>query len=272
MFFVGMFYASAALLLVNWFFAKDLVLSEFSGMIVVTFTVMLSYPFMYFLMKQENEDDIKVDSFVGVWNAHKDAIYAFMWLFLGFVIAFAFWNILLGNADLFNAQIKTYCRINSPGNLEGCVENYAFASSSSLTGAASGGLRFLAILENNVYVMISSLIFSLLFGVGAIFILAWNASVISTAIGVFTKFSLREIPYGLGRYLIHGIPEILAYFITGLAGGIIGVAIVRYGVKDVRTLHVIKNSVLLLCLAIVFLIVGAFIEVFITPTLFNRLM
>jgi len=48
------------------------------------------------------------------------------------------------------------------------------------------------------------LLFSLVFGAGAIFILAWNASVIAGAIGIFTKQSLLEIPIGLARYMIHG--------------------------------------------------------------------
>jgi len=267
MFLIGLIYASAATILVNWFFSRDAVLSNFSGMIVVTFTVMLSYPFMYFLMRKEESDDETADSFRSIWRVHKDAIYAFMWLFLGFVIAFAFWNILLGNPELFNAQIRTYCRINSPGDLEKCVNEYAFAKS-SLTGAASSGMRFLIILENNIYVMISSLIFSLIFGVGAIFILAWNASVISTAIGIFTKYQVASIPFGLWRYLIHGIPEILSYFTTGLAGGIIGVGIIRYGISDSRTLKVVKNAIILLFIAIILLVIGAFIEVYVTPKLF----
>jgi uncharacterized membrane protein SpoIIM required for sporulation len=269
MFFIGLIYASAAVLIANWVFSGDSVLSQYSGMIIVTFTVMLSFPFMYFLMRQEESDDEQIDSFMGVWQAHKDAIHAFIWLFLGFVIAFAFWNVVLGEAELFDAQIRTYCRINSPGNLENCVNDYT-STSKSVTGSASSGLRFLAILENNTYVMVASLIFSLIFGVGAIFILAWNASVISTAIGVFTKFSLAGLPLGLWRYMIHGIPEILAYFTTGLAGGIIGVAVIKYGFRDRRSLKIIKNAILLLFIALIFIIVGAFIEVYITPKILFR--
>ena len=34
---------------------------------------------------------------------------------------------------------------------------------------------------------------------------------------------------GMTRYMTHGIFEILAYFIGGLAGGLISVAIIRHG-------------------------------------------
>ena len=269
MFFIGLVYASLSLLLVNWFFAADAVLSKFSGMIVVTFCVMFSLPFMYYLIKTEEKEDEEVEGFGGVWRAHNDAIYAFMWLFLGFVVAFAFWYTILQNSMLFNAQIETYCMINNPGiNLNDCVSQYSISQTKSITGAVTKEMRFLSILENNVYVMIFTLIFSLIFGAGAIFVLAWNASVIAGAIGIFTKYSLKEIPIGIFRYMIHGFPEIMAYFVTALAGGIFGIGVIRHGIKDKKFLRIVENVVLLLSLAIIILIIAAAVEVYITPLFF----
>lgn len=268
MFFIGLIYASLSLLLVHWFFAKDVVLSRFSGMIVVTFCVMFSIPFMYFLIKQEEKEDEDVQGFFGVWKAHNDAIRAFMWLFLGFIIAFAFWNIVLQDPNLFNAQIETYCMINSPGNIEDCVMKYSFSPEIS-TGAATREMRFLSIIENNVYVMIFTLVFSLIFGAGAIFVLAWNASVIASAIGIFTKYRVIRIPMGIARYMIHGLPEIAAYFIAALAGGIIGAGVIRNGIKNRKFLRVLENAVILLFIAIIVLVIAALIEVYFTPFLFR---
>src|SRR3989338_4765647 len=109
MLFIGLVYGSLSLLLVQWFFASDVVLSKFSGMIVVTFCVMFSLHFMYFLIRQEEEEDEAVEGFFSVWRMNKDAIYAFMWLFLGFVLSFAAWYMVLEDSNLFNAQIETYC-------------------------------------------------------------------------------------------------------------------------------------------------------------------
>ena len=268
MFFIGMLYASLSLLLVHWFFSGDAVLSKFSGMIVVTFCVMFSLPFMYFIIKTEEKQDEEIEGFHGVWKVHKDAIYAFMWLFLGFIVAFSFWYIVLGNADLFNAQIETYCSINSPGSVEDCVSRYDLGNSAS-TGSVTRGQRVLSILQNNIYVMIFTLIFSLIFGAGAIFILAWNASVISAAIGIFTRYKIVDIPLGIARYMIHGFPEIAAYFIAALAGGIFGVGVLRNGIRDKKFLHVLENVILLLFIAIVILIIAAVIEVYFTPLLFG---
>jgi len=269
MFFIGLIYASISVLVANWFFSNDPVLSKFSGLIIVTFSVMLSLPFMYYLIKQEEADDEKIKEPWGIWKAHNGAIYAFMWLFLGFVVAFSFWYIILGNSMLFDAQVRTYCIINNPGDLEGCVQQYDFTNVKLSTGSLlSKQMKFLMILENNIYVVISTLIFSLIFGAGAIFILAWNASVIAAAVGIFSKYQIKEIPIGVARYMVHGFPEIAAYFITALAGGIIGVGVIKHGIFNKTFLKIMKNSIVLLFIAIIILMAAAAIEVYITPKLF----
>ena len=268
MFFIGLLYSGLSLILVHWFFSADPILSEYSGMIVVTFCVMFSLPYMYYIIKREEEEDESVEGFFSVWRVHSDAIYAFMWLFLGFIVAFSFVFMVLQNQVLFDAQLGTYCLINSPGNIEDCVAKYSFERLSA-TGAATKQVRFLSIIENNVYVMIFTLIFSLIFGAGAIFVLAWNASVISAAIGIFTKYEISKIPMGLLRYMVHGFPEITAYFITALAGGMFGLGAMKVGVKDPKFLRIIENVVILLFISILILIIAAAIEVYITPTFFS---
>ena len=268
MFFIGLIYASLSLILVHWFFSQDPDLSKASGMMVVIFLIMFSLPYMYFIIKKEEKEDETVEGFKGVWNAHKDALYAFMWLFLGFVIAFSFWYIVLQDANLLNFQLQTYCRINNPTDINGCVEQYVMGPD-KVSGAVLKETRLLSIIENNVYVMIFTLIFSLIFGAGAIFILIWNASVIAAAIGVFTKYSIQEIPLGIARYMIHGLPEIGAYFVAALAGGIFGVGILRHGIKDERFYKVLQHSIMLLFIAIILILIGGIIEVYFTPMLFN---
>ena len=101
----------------------------------------------------------------------------------------------------------------------------------------------LQIFLNNFKVLLFSIFFAFFYGAGAIFILTWNASVISAAVGLFVKDKIAAVAaysgsvgifnyfnmfsLGLARYMIHGIPEIAAYFIGGLAGGIISVAVIN---------------------------------------------
>jgi uncharacterized membrane protein SpoIIM required for sporulation len=269
MFFIGILYASLSLLLVHFLFKTDAVLSKSSGLIVVLFCVMFSIPFMYFIIRNEEKEDEEIETIWDVWKVHSDAIYAFLWLFLGFLVAFSFWSITLQNPNLLNSQIETYCNINSPGEIDQCIAKYSFTSQVVSASALSNSSRFFSIIGNNFGVMIFTMIFSLIFGAGAIFVLAWNASVISAAIGIFTGYKLADLPLGLLRYMIHGFPEIAAYFITALAGGILGVGIIRHGFKDKKFKKVILNVLVLMGLAILVLLIAAVIEVYFTPLLFS---
>ena len=267
MFFVGAFWASVSLLLVALFFKNDSILKEGSGLLVVLLTMMSCLPFMYYLIKLEEGKDVAINSSGKLIKEHSKAIHAMMWMFLGFVVAFSFWYILLpdGAGQTFNFQIKTFCAINSPSNYDYCIEQHGIPIG---TGAVSGSSAVIGIFANNIYVLIFTIIFSLVFGAGAIFILIWNASVIAAAIGIFAKGSMVNLPMGLLRYMIHGIPEISAYFIGALAGGIISVAVIRKDLRGEGTWKILQDSLLMVIIAIGILVAAALMEVYLTPLLF----
>ena len=76
--------------------------------------------------------------------------------------------------------------------------------------------------------------------------------------GFFTSF-----PSGILSIAIHGIPEIAAYFLAGIAGGILSIGI-RKNNNDGR---IIKDSLALFGLSVALLIAAAFLEVWVTPNL-----
>lgn len=268
LFFVGAFYASLSILLVEWIFAKDAVLSKYSGILVVTFTVMFSMPFVYYTLKFEESKITPSRGTIALLQEHKRAIYVFMWLFLGFVVAFSFWYIVLSSTQSFKAQIETYCLINKPSNFNDCVKQYGVKSFTTATANVTAKERFFLIFANNIYVLIFTLVFSLIFGAGVIFILSWNASVIAAAIGIFSKSELLNLPLGLARYMIHGIPEIASYFIVALAGGLVSIAVIKHEAGTEKFWEVLQDSLNLVILAIVVLFIAALIEVFVTPVIF----
>ena len=98
--------------------------------------------------------------------------------------------------------------------------------------------------------------------------MVWNASVIAAAIGVFAEGNILNLPMGFLKYMIHGIPEIAAYFIGALAGGIISVAIMRKKLEGERKWVVLEDALILLIVAIVILFVSALIEVFFSHVIF----
>ncbi len=276
MFFVGLFWATVSILLVTFVFDKDAVLKAGGGLLVVIFTVISCLPFMYYIIKLEEGKDVEISSSGKLIREHSKAIYALTWLFLGFLVAFSFWYIVLpfhiggsvigeGANNNFNFQIRTFCAINSPSNYKDCLGQYGVSVG---TGNVIGTNHLLGIFTNNLYVLIFTILFSLAFGAGAMFVLVWNASVIAAAIGIFAKKSLTGLPSGFARYMIHGVPEIVAYFIGALAGGIISVAVIRKDLRGNGKWRILQDALLMIIIAVVILIIAALMEVYLTPLFF----
>lgn len=263
MFFVGLVYSALALFLVSFVFSGDTTLSKYSGMLLVTFTVIACLPFMYYIIKLEEGKDLEIDDQGRLVREHGKALSALMWLFFGFIVGFSIGYIILPNhsPNNFNAQIEVFCSINRPHSYDSCLKENGL-----ITGNVAGGAgATLSIFANNVSVLIFVLVFSLALGAGAIFILVWNASVIAAAIGMFADSNLSILPLGILRYMIHGLPEIAAYFIAALGGGIVSVAIIRKDMDRDRKWNILQDAILLIVIALIILLISAVIEVYFTP-------
>jgi len=272
MFFIGLLYAGIAILIANYLFGNNLVFSKYTSILVITFTVMFSIPFFYYTIKLEEKKDCEIKKERILIKEHGKAISVFIFLFLGFLVAFSIAYLVLPRAQVennFNAQIETFCSINMPNDVTGCMKGSLDISTHAVEPSLNEGMaRLSSILSNNFYVLIFSIFFSLLFGAGAIFILAWNASVIATAIGIFARNSVANLPLGFLRYMIHGLPEIASYFIAALAGGIISTAVIKHEFKNKEFWNIIEDSIDLVILSFLVLIIAGLIEVFITPLFF----
>lgn len=127
---------------------------------------------------------------------------------------------------------------------------------SSIIGAATSQTGFGQILANNLIVMATAFIFALLFGLGAVFILTWNASVLAAAIGIVAKGS--GLPAALAQFLPHGIFEIAGYVIAGIAGGIISAAVSKRGKRGITP--VVGDMLVLMVLSAFLIFLAACIE------------
>lgn len=275
MFFVGALYAALSLFISDFLFLNNYVFEKHISILIVFFTVMFSIPFFFYIIRLEEKKDAKIKSEGKLLKEHGKTIVALLFLFLGYVVAFSILFIVLPK-DISNInykiQLETYCSINAKSNIEQCVSNLLseefFNIEMKVPSIKEGMNKVSMILSNNFYVLLFSLLFSFLFGAGALFILAWNASVIALAVGIFSQGSLNNLLFGLARYLIHGLPEIASYFIIALAGGIIGTATIRHEFGNEKFWHVLQDSLNLIILALIVLIISAFIEVFFTPLFF----
>ncbi|MFH1249052.1 MAG: stage II sporulation protein M [archaeon] len=268
LFFIGLLYVALSLLMVNIIFSRDPVLSKHSSILAITFTVIFSMPFIHSLIRMEEIREIVDGQNKILFKPHFRAIVSLLFLFLGFLAAFTIAYLIMPK-DLvlnnFSSQIEQFCRINYP-SVEACLKDYGI---SPITGnAISLESEFMSILINNIYVLIFTLVFSLTFGAGAIFILAWNASVIAAAIGLFVKGSVFNVPFGLLAYLTHGIPEIIAYLIAALGGGILSTAIIRKDFSGGKLMNILIDFLVFMIIALVILVAAALLEVYVTPLFF----
>ena len=274
MFFIGLLYGGLAIAIANFVFLRNPVFEKHVSIIIVFFTVMFSLPFMFYIIKHEEKKDLEIKERKKLLKEHGKAISAMLFLFLGYVVIFAILYMVMPpdvvNSD-FRIQVETFCSINAPHSFDSCVAgNLAgkvIEPTAKVISLQDGMHRLSAILSNNFYVLLLCLLFSFIFGAGAIFILVWNASVIAAAVGIFSK-TPALIHQGLFRYMIHGIPEIAAYFVVALAGGIIGIATIRHDFGHERFWHILQDSLDLIIISLLILLVAGFIEVFITPLLF----
>ncbi|MBS3140110.1 stage II sporulation protein M [Candidatus Woesearchaeota archaeon] len=266
MFIGGFFYSIVALML------SYLVFREIAGILMVFLIVLSTLPMVYTAIKNEEELDLRYDKEWFLLKEHTKVLIFLMFLFLGITVALMFAYLILPQSVtniIFDLQRTAIINVNS-------------SIQSSVTGGVTKLELLGKIMFNNIKVLFFCLLFSLLYGAGAIFILTWNASVIATAIGALVKTEIAKASSVIGftsissyfgittfsffRYMIHGFFEIAAYFIAGLAGGIISIALIKHNLKERR---VLVDSLDLILISLAMLLVAALIEVFITPILFG---
>ncbi len=284
MFFVGIFYSTIAMFLGLWIFY------DHASLVMVFLTALACVPLIFNAIKKEEEEckNYKAKE-VFLLKEHSKVLSYLIFLFFGFIISFAVWYMLLPSHmtdTMFSTQIQTISAINSKINGAGIFDfgekgktigAFMGIGGMHITGKLTSGELFWKIFENNVKVLMFCIFFSFFYGAGAIFILTWNASVIAAAIGNFVRTNISALTglsyfsifsVGVFRYMTHGVFEILAYFMGGLAGGIISVAVIRHQIGTKQFKKVLIDSVDLILLAIGVLVVAGIIEVYVTPVLF----
>ena len=265
MIFLGLVYSTVGILLALWIF------NDQASLVMVFLIVMAAIPITHRTMLFEESKDLLIEKEAALLKEHNKAITFFMYFFLGVTLSSVLWYTVLPTNTtgvLFEKQSSTIQSINN-----------------AVSGHATDQLGiFNKIFFNNVRVLLFALLFSFVYSAGAIFILTWNATVIGTAIGNFIRTNLSALSVGLGfsgvgnyfhiislgllKYAIHGIPEIMAYFYGGLAGGILSAAIIKKHFNTPKFNHIMADFFELVLIAVGFLVVAGFLEVYVTPIFF----
>ncbi len=248
-FLLSIFYASVGTFLAYLIFPTEV------SLVMVLFTTMASIPMLVNLLKIEEREQIVFGRpFI---KTHMDILSIFFFMFMGMLTFFIALSTILPEdmfTLFFDKQIDTIRTI-----------------SGMTASAVSAGILEM-ILINNFKVLFFVIVFSFLYGAGAIFILTWNASVLGTAIGNTIRQQIANlggglssyfhaVPLALGAYMVHGTLEVIAYFLGAIAGGIISAAVVRHDYKSPKFMEVLLDSVDMIILASIILIIAGIVEV-----------
>ncbi len=248
-------------------FVSYFIFPQYAGMIMVFLMTLAGMPVFFSIIKNEEKIDIKEKNEKGRFYEHIKVFKFFIYLFIGFCSGLTLVYVLLPSNivnNIFSIQHNTILAIS----------NRVSGSFIDKTGA------FVNIFTNNLKVLITCIAFSFIYGAGALFILAWNASVVSAAIGGLIKFSLDKainptlLTYlgitlkSILRYFAHGLPEMLAYFIAILAGGIISYSLISRDLFGKHKDKILIDAIYLILLSLVVLLLAAILEVYVTPIFF----
>ncbi|MBN2202641.1 MAG: stage II sporulation protein M [Candidatus Aenigmarchaeota archaeon] len=221
-----------------------------SGKIVTLFITVGMTPMIYGLFKEEEKverDCAEHKNHKSFFDRHDEIIWSFSFLFLGVFLAIFTVAVLAPEAyvtAMFDDQLSEIERVTSiSGN---------FNVSSILN----------IIIVNNLRVMVLSFVLSFLLGSGAVVILAWNASILGLYLASFVRDGLmEEFVFRTVGLIPHAPVEILAYFLAGIAGGIISVGMIREKLNSCEFRLIFKDAIILMCLAVAAVLIGGVIEV-----------
>jgi uncharacterized membrane protein SpoIIM required for sporulation len=147
-------------------------------------------------------------------------ISAYFFFFLGVAFTYTFWYIIL------------------PSHYTSTLFSYQISTVKAIRGMVASPTEFMMIFLNNFKVASVAFILSFFFGTGALFVIAWNASIVAAFFGELGrglvsagmhKFFAALYAFILGSLsiMVHGIPEIVAYFVAGIAGGVLSTGVYR---------------------------------------------
>jgi len=228
-----------------------LIFPSATSILTLFLTIICTLPLFCRLISSEERvfEATSTNPVILLFSRNSTIIVAYSLYFLGILTAFTFFSIFL------------------PEEVARDFLSYQIVSVRSITGmATSVNAVFSTIFFNNLKVMLIAFFLSFFYGTGALFIISWNASVIGTFIGLHARSVATSKLYafayaltlGTGSLALHGIPEIIAYFVSGIAGGVLS----RGLIEGRYTREIVKDSLLLFIFSVLLLFVAAVVESF----------
>jgi len=241
-------------------FLSYMVFPAYAGIIAPLLITAALSPLVYRIFSIEEEieaEEAESKIKLNFYERHSETIWLFSLFFIGNLLAVFLLALILPDAmvqDLFSQQFD---EIHAVRGVAGDIIANSAATGHTISGAFLG-----TITSNNLKVMFFSFILSFFIGTGALFILSWNASILAIYLASFVRQGLYSDFFNQAMGIMpHAPVEILAYFLAGIAGGMLSVGLIREKVRSKEFLLIFRDSLMLMILAVAAVIIGAYLEV-----------
>jgi uncharacterized membrane protein SpoIIM required for sporulation len=233
--------------------ALNVVIPSLQGAAIVFAMVPFIPMFWKMVQHDEQNDNHGLNALpVNSLAYHGHIVNALVYMFLGATIAYSVCFVVLPpvySSSLFSSQVQEIGLINPS------------AVASPGTGDfANSGLAW-QLFSHNLVVLGAMFLLCLVYGVGAIYLLLWNASILGVFLGtIYQRQGLAGMALGVLGITPHGFLEIGAYIIATLAGMILAAALANHHHKHPNFKYIAADVALLTVVALLMLALGAILE------------
>lgn len=253
-------------------FFADRMFPTHSSILSIAFITIGLVPLVFNVLSDEEAIEASARKhFTTFFARHFNLIMMCVWIFVGVIVAFTIYyaaSPIEMRSLLFEEQIKSFCIISGSDScrlgLPFSISNFtgAFSLDACLSNNSSLSSCTLFIFENNFGVLLFTIILSILYGAGAIFMIVWNASILGVFFGemLLTANMAKGIGLLQSMLLGHGPPELLGYVFGALAGAILSAMVARGEFLKRESYIIIEDVLFLSGLAIFSVAYGAITE------------
>lgn len=234
--------------------ASILMFPQDPALISVLIVSVLFLPSLYNLSILAEKEQKKERGVLKTLYSQKQFIKVYFYAFFGMFLVFTFFSTIM----------------------PALATNVLFREQLSIIGGPAGGAvfssgLFASLFANNVKILLLCFSVSLVMGNGAIFLIAWNASVWGTIFGVIARTGALAMGKNPFIYLLlilisvlpHVILEIGSYIFATISGTQLSEGILKekFGSSSFRNMMMINAVILLMAIIVLFL--GAMVETFV---------
>ncbi len=245
-------------------FTAYIIFPENVGLMGLAFASLIMQPFLAKLLSYEKKQKFREKRFSlrQLFKDHSQTFSTILLLFFGVLLAYSMMYLYSNEIrvkELFGSQLAPYTDLSGDAR--------------SASGCGIGMDCFTQYVWNNTVVMMVVLLLSIFYGAGAMLFLAWNASVWGTVFAFIAKeassFSGGAKIAAFSALFIkvfpHTLLEASAYFLAVISGVVISKALVTEKSHSERFSFIIKDGILFYLLAMLVVILAAFVEAFVFP-------